>query len=301
MSEKAKGMVLGSFVGDSLALGVHLIFSTERIVRQYGRVEDLLQPQGNSYHKTKAKGDFTNCGDQAYVLLESLAVCRGFRLDDFSGRWFDVFSDYRGYVDHAMRGTLQNFALGKGPLESGSLSNDLSGASRIAPLVYCLRHDPDALFGASRLQTAMTHSNALTIEAGEFLARVCLMVLEGASPSDAVWQVTGEFFTDTHLSGWVKEGYASRDKGSVEAIVSFGQNAQVQESFPGVIHLIMKYEDDPAEALIQAVMAGGDSASRAMAVGMVLGAHSGPGAFPRKWLDGINRAKDIESLLARMG
>jgi ADP-ribosylglycohydrolase len=87
----------------------------------------------------------------------------------------------------------------------------------------------------------------------------------------------------------------------VEAIVSFGQNAQVQESFPGVIHLIMKYEDDPAEALIQAVMAGGDSASRAMAVGMVLGAHSGPGAFPRKWLDGINRAKDIESLLARMG
>jgi ADP-ribosylglycohydrolase len=301
MSDKAKGMVLGSFVGDSLALGVHWIFSTERIVRQYGRVEDLLQPQSTSYHKTKTRGDFTNCGDQAYVLLESLAECRGFMLENFSKRWLDVFSDYRGYVDQAMRGTLQNYALGKGPLETGSSSNDLSGASRIAPLIYSLKEYPDALVDACRLQTAMTHGNALTIEASEFFARVCLLVLRGASPSDALWQVTGECFTDTRISGWVKEGYASRDKDSVEAVVGFGQNGAVPEAFPGVIHLIMKYESDPREALIQSVMAGGDAASRAMAVGMVLGAHLGADALPAKWLEGINKAAGILSLLEKIG
>jgi ADP-ribosylglycohydrolase len=301
MSEKAKGMVLGSFVGDSLALGVHWIYSTERIVRQFGRVEDLLQPQSNSYHKTKSRGDFTNCGDQAYVLLESLAVCKKFKLEDFSGRWLDVFSDYRGYVDQSMRGTLQNYALGKGPLESGSLSNDLSGAARIAPLIYSLKGDLDGLVDACRLQTAMTHSNALTIEASEFLARVCFLVLQGSPPSDAVWQTTGESFADTRISGWVKDGYASRDKDSVEAIVGFGQNGVVPEAFPGMIHLIMKYENDPGEALIQAVMAGGDSASRAMAVGMVLGAHLGAGAFPGKWVQGINKNAEILALLDKIG
>jgi ADP-ribosylglycohydrolase len=300
MSEKAKGMVLGSFIGDSLALGVHWIYSTERIVRQFGRVEDLLQPQGNSYHKTKAMGDFTNCGDQALVLLESLAVCRGFKLEDFSARWLEVFSDYRGYVDHAMRETLQNFALGKSPLESGSLCNDLSGASRIAPLIYSLKGNVEALVEACRLQTAMTHSNALTIEASEFLARVCLLVLQGASPSEAVWQTTGENFADTRIGNWVKDGYASREMDSVEAIVGFGQNGHVPEAFPGMIHLIMKYENDPGEALIQAVMAGGDSASRAMAVGMVLGAHRGARVFPGKWLDGINRVAEIQGLLEKM-
>lgn len=300
MSEKAAGMVLGSFIGDSLSLGVHWIYSTERIVRQFGRVEDLIQPQGNSYHKTKARGDFTNCGDQAFVLLESLAACRGFRFEDFSGRWLDTFSDYRGYIDQAMRGTLQNFALGKGPLESGSSSNDLSGASRIAPLVYFLQGDLEALVDACRLQTTLTHSNALTVEASEFLARVCVLVLQGASPADAVWQVAGECFADTRISGWVKDGYASREQDSVVAIVGFGQNGQVPEAFPGMIHLIMKYENDPGEALTQAVMAGGDSASRAMAVGMVLGAHLGTKAFPGKWLGGINRAPEILALLGKM-
>jgi ADP-ribosylglycohydrolase len=301
MSEKAKGMVLGSFIGDSLALGVHWIYSTERIERQFGRVEDLIQPQANSYHKTKSRGDFTNCGDQAFVLLESLALSRGFKLEDFSGRWLDVFNDYRGYVDQAMRGTLQNFALGKSPLESGSSASDLSGAARIAPLVYSLRRDLDALVDACRLQTAMTHGNALAVEASEFLARVCFLVLQGAAPSDAVWQATGESFTDTRLSGWVKDGYASREKDSVEAIVGFGQSGAVPEALPGVVHLIMKYEDDPGEALIPAVMAGGDSASRAMAVGMVLGAHLGAAAFPEKWLKGINKAPEILSYLDKIG
>ena len=57
---------------------------------------------------------------------------------------------------------------------------------------------------------------------------------------------------------------------------------------------------DPGEALTQAVMAGGDSASRAMAVGMVLGAHLGTNAFPGKWLGGINRAPEILALLGKM-
>jgi ADP-ribosylglycohydrolase len=75
----------------------------------------------------------------------------------------------------------------------------------------------------------------------------------------------------------------------------------VPEAFPGVIHLIMKYENDPREALIQSVMAGGDAASRAMAVGMVLGAHLKADAFPAHWLEGIRKADDIRALLEKIG
>ncbi len=300
MSEKAKGMVLGSFLGDSLALGVHWIYSTERIMRQFGQVKDLLKPQGNSYHKTKDRGDLTNCGDQAFVLLESLSVCRRFDLNDFSSRWLDFFSEYRGHVDQATRGTLQNFALGKGPLESGSSSNELSGAARIAPLIYFFRQDLDSLVDASRLQASMTHGNALAVEASEFFARVGFLVLRGATPADAVWETAGEHFADTRISGWVKEGFASRGMDSMEAITSFGQNGHVQEAFPGVIHLIMKYENDLGEALVQSVMAGGDSASRAMVTGMVLGARLVPEGLPGRWMEGLNKKDEILDLLGRM-
>lgn len=295
------GMVFGSFIGDSLALGAHWIYSTERIVREFGRIENFLQPTNTSYHKTKNKGELTNYGDQAFVLLESLASSKRFNLNDFSARWQDLFSGYRGYMDQATRGALQNFALGKGPLESGSLSNDLGGAVRISPLVYCLKDDLDGLVDASRLQAAMTHGNALTIEACEFFARVCFQVLRGSSPVDAIWHTSGEHFADTRISGWVKDGFSSKAKDSVKIIAEFGQNGHVNESFPGVIHLIMKYENNFQEALIQSVMAGGDSASRALAVGMVLGAHGGMEAIPKSWIDELKKSVEIKKLLERIG
>ena len=64
-----------------------------------------------------------------------------------------------------------------------------------------------------------------------------------------------------------------------------------------MVHLIAKYEDNLEEALIQSVMAGGDSAARGMLVGMVLGAHLGPGSIPGKWLSKLVRRKEIDALL----
>ncbi len=301
MSDKAQAMVLGSFIGDSLALGAHWIHSTERIAREYGRVETFVQPTRNSYHKSKKAGEFTHYGDQTFVMLESLAECGRFDLDDFSARWQDFFSEYTGYMDKATRSTLRSLALGGGPLESGSQSSDLSGASRIAPLVYALRHDPDGLVDACRLQASMTHGSALTIEAGEFFARVCLKVLAGASPVSAMNEVVQERFRDARISVWVNEGIASRDQGSLEAVTRFGQGSLTTEAFPATVHLIARYEDDLREALIQSVMAGGDSAARAMIAGMVLGAHLGMNGIPREWVSGLAAGRDILALLARIG
>ena len=64
-----------------------------------------------------------------------------------------------------------------------------------------------------------------------------------------------------------------------------------------MVHLIAKYENNLEEALIQAVMAGGDSAARGMLVGMVLGAHLGPESLPEKWVSELAKRREIEALL----
>jgi len=297
MSDKARAMILASFVADSLALGVHWIYSTDRIARDFGRIENYIKPGQGSYHPTKDKGDFTHYGDQAFVLLESVSANKGFVLKDFVKRWQNLYEEYRGYLDQATRHTLANLENGISPEDAGSSSNDIAGAARIAPLIYFIRDDADALVKACRDQTAMTHRDSNTIDASEFFSLACLMVLEGKKPSKALKDLATGYFAGSDIGTWVVAGLKSIEQGSIDAIKNFGQSCHTPEAFGGVVHLIAKYEDNLKEALIQSVMAGGDSAARGMLVGMVLGAHLGMEAIPHQWIADMKKARQVMILL----
>lgn len=300
MEERAKEMVLGVFVADALALGVHWIYDTGAIKKTFGRVDDFIKPAADGYHATKEKGEFTHYGDQAFVLLQSVAAKKAFDLQDFSSRWRSLFKGYGGYVDQATRTTLSHYEAGKAAEEAGSPSDDLAGASRIAPAVYCYRHDLDKLVKASRSQTKMTHNNEFIIDSAEYFARLVWLILGGTKPVEAMRKVARDHFAESPLSDWVSSGIESRDEESVQAIADFGQSCHVHQAFPGVVHLISKCENDLEEALVQAVMAGGDSAARGMLVGMILGAHLGLGSLPEKWLSQLKKREQIMDLLDGM-
>ena len=300
MMDNRRAMVLASFAGDSLALGAHWIYDAEKIRREFGRVDTLRKPLPNSYHPTKEKGDFTHYGDQTFVLLESISARKGFDLSDFSKRWQELFKTYRGYFDQATKKTLQNLAQGKAVEEAGSPSTDLSGAARIAPLVFLYHKDRETLVRAARAQTRMTHNNPLVIDSAEFFARVCCKVLDGTAPTKAMTEVAAERFEGSLLDAWVKAGLESSEEDSPPTIARFGQSCHTDEAFPGVVHLIAKYEKDLKEGLVQAVMAGGDSAGRGLMVGMVLGACLGESSLPKDWVSELKRGADISRLLQQI-
>jgi ADP-ribosylglycohydrolase len=300
MNERATTMVIASFAGDSLALGAHWIYDTQAILRSFGMVESLLEPRSNSYHSTKEKGEFTHYGDQAFVLLESLAANKGFDLSDFPARWGKLFENYTGYRDEATQGTLAAWGSGKKPEEGGSSSDDLAGASRLAPVVYTYCNDLSRLQKAAVAQTRMTHNHPLTLDSAAFFGTVAFSVLGGMGPVEAMERTAREDFKDSPLFGWVKAGIASADRESVPAIAGFGQTCHTNEAFPGVVHLIARYQSNLKEALIQSVMAGGDSAARAMMVGMILGAFPGSGELPEEWLSTLKKTDAILQLLEKI-
>lgn len=297
MKDREKSMVLASFLGDSLALGPHWIYDTNAIVEKFGRVDSLIEPLPNSFHPTKKKGEFTHYGDQSFLLLESIAAKKGFDLSDFAARWQTLFKSYEGYIDQATRGTLSNFKAGLSPEEAGSPSNDLAGASRIAPLVFVYREDLEDLINSAISQTKMTHKDENTVKSAEYFARVAYLVLQGLSPVKALKEVSAQHFGGTAISAWVEHGLSSMNEDSIAAIKRFGQTCHTPDAFPGIIHLIAKYEKNFEEAMTQAVMAGGDSAARALVVGMVLGAHLGAESLPEKWLVDLKRRDQILQLL----
>lgn len=292
VKDAARGGLLVSLAADAHALGGHWIYDTSQIER----LEDLAAPPPGSHHKNRGKGDFTHYGDQVFVLLESVADQGGFDLDDFFRRWKLLFSDYDGYIDGATRQTRQRIDFGEGPDGSGANSTDLAGAARIAPLVAAHHDDLDALVEAARAQTRMTHNNPLVVESAEFFARTAHAVLSGDAPVDAMRRAADAEYLSAPIDNWLDKGLDFADTETVAAIAQFGQSCNIEGAFPGVVHLLARHADDPAEGFIQNVLAGGDSAARGLLMGLVLGCAHGENAVPAAWIDGMTKSERIREL-----
>jgi len=300
MNDNAKAMVLASFAADALSLGVHWIYNINVIDKKWGRVEEYIKPERPTYHPTKDRGELTHYGDQTLVLLKSIAGSTGFDLNRFANRWQEFFKSYEGYFDGATKATLENFAAGKGPADAGSDSDDLAGAARIAPLVFCYRNDLEKLIAAARAQTALTHNNRTVIESAEFLGRVVWQVLHGEAPTTAIKQALEQGFDRAPYAKWVTDGLNSVETDTRQAMLDFGQMCEIEAAFPCVVHLIARYENNLREGLIENVMAGGDSAGRGLIVGMILGAHLGIDAIPQKWISELKSYQEIADLMEQI-
>jgi ADP-ribosylglycohydrolase len=121
-------------------------------------------------------------------------------------------------------------------------------------------------------------------------------VAAGSTPGEALTAVGNRFKGGT-IDGWLKKGMDSAGQATRAAILGFGQQCSIGAAFPAVIHLLTRYPEDIETALVENVMAGGDSAARGMIVGMVLGAHLGTAAIPEHWLTGMSAYNRIASLL----
>ena len=296
MPDNKKAMVMASFVADALSLGVHWVYNTNVIIKKLGRVETFLEPKIASYHRGKPAGAFTHYGDQMLLLLESIAM-RPFDINRFAKAWRTYMQSYNGYMDGASKKTLTHFDAGITLDKVGSDSDDLGGASRIAPLVYRYADDDETLAAAARAQTRLTHNHPQVMDAADIFARAAAMVLKGAAPVAALEQVIGTIKGDHPYGEWFEEGVDSAELDTVAVVKDFGQMCEIEAAFPATVHLIAKYENNLTEGLIENVMAGGDSSARGLLTGMLLGAHHGKEVLPIQWQTDLVAGKKIGALL----
>ncbi|PKL12910.1 MAG: ADP-ribosylglycohydrolase family protein, partial [Spirochaetae bacterium HGW-Spirochaetae-6] len=284
MQEKLEGLLWGSFVADALSLGLHWEYDMDLLQEKFQKISGYVDPRKNSYHSNKQAGQLTHYGDQALLLLESIDRNKGFQADVFSREWQGFFQKYQGYQDHATRTTLENLSRGQVFFEAGSHSDELGGSCRIAPLIYYYHKNKKILLEAVKEQTFLTHNHPLVIESAVFIARVALKVLSGEAPVFAIEDMLAQEVANAELSVIVREGIRSVSMDSASALKKLGQSCALNHALSGAIHFIVKYEDNLQEALTMNVLCGGDSASRGMVIGMILGCSLGKKAIPDSWM-----------------
>ena len=259
---------------------------------------------GNGNGEPKKAGEQTDYGDYNLLVAEHLAATasppRPFDVSEFLPRWRDALATWRSWICTQTRLTYNQVAQGAPVSSLGGNSNAMSFRGAALLGYY---DDEDAVADAAR-KASFTHREATALDGSEFFARVAFRVSRGAAPRDAIQDVAAasspfvqkkvaqalakvdeatdpaqplskeDFVDDLALTSMARLW----DVGKSEPI-KVGKASPTEGTLPGAVYFIVKYDNLAAAARANAEV-GGDSASRAVAIGAVLGAAGGLGAIP---------------------
>lgn len=111
----------GGWVADAASLGLHWLYSSERIAEIAGNTPEFLPPRAEYYtkgfgyfaHEGKQVGDVSHYGAATGVLTQSLLANNGaLDIRDYQRRFRSFFGPgghWRGFIDNPTRITIENF------------------------------------------------------------------------------------------------------------------------------------------------------------------------------------------------
>jgi ADP-ribosylglycohydrolase len=233
---------------------------------------------------------------------------------------------WRSWMCTMTKTTLQQVANGTPHHQLGGRSNAM--ALRAAAAYGYFTHEEDVVHA---FRTAMfTHRDPSALDGGEFFARVTWRVVHGGGKV-ALRAAIEEVAALPSSSPFVKQKVAQAlakvdeavdpesalsreefvddlaitsmarlwDVGKTEPI-KVGKASPTEGTLPGSIYFIVKYADDFAAAATANTMVGGDTASRAVAIGMVMGAMHGVEGIPQPLRDNLVEFAASDRLLDQL-
>ncbi|RDX34221.1 ADP-ribosylglycohydrolase family protein [Arcobacter sp. HD9-500m-PIT-SAG03] len=282
-----------------------------------------------NYHPGKKAGGTTDYGDYNILVLEHLATIsnppEAFDVSKMIPHWMNRLEHSWGSWICTM--TKETYA----QIKQGVPVQNLGGISNAMAIRHVASHayyDSEDEIATVARQTMFTHKDLHALGGAEFFARVTHKVINGMHPKDAITEVAkkmGGFFEEKVNQAMEKveeEGNPNSDLSKEQfcddlAITSMarlwdigrnepikvGKASPTEGTLPGSVYFILKYvndEDGLKNAMVANTMVGGDNASRAIAIGMVLGAYKGVGAIPLAWKDSLEQWEYCENLLNKL-
>lgn len=276
-----KKSILSSFVCDAYALGAHWVYDESELENLAINWETLNAPQ-SPWHKGKERGDFTHYGDQTLWLLEFISQNKTFNKEEYYSFWKAKMSNYKGYVDGSSRESLEAM---------GASSNDLSICGRIAPLLLCSSSKEEFSKNVAAF-VSVTHNSALALSASAFFAELLWLSQESNEISTLINAIKANY---PMLEQWINEAIEKKNSDTVETIREFGPSCGIDGGFPSAIYLLLQNKSFK-EIMISNAKAGGDSSSRGMVAGMILGMNTDT-ELPSEWIEGMKKLNYINKLL----
>lgn len=288
--DRARGALLGTFVGDALGMpfeGLAPAAIAERLTMLDARL---------------GRGTYTDDTEMAIALAESLLE-RGCIEARALGRAFaDAHDPRRGYgagtteVLRLVRSGLHPHDAA-GSLFGGEGSQGNGAAMRVAPVAVRYADDRAALAKAARESARVTHAHPLAVDAAAVQAAAIAAALRGEAPLDAALAAA----TTAELKGRLTKAARLLDSElqPAEVAAALGNRPTGHQSVPAAIYSAAAHESVEV-AITFAVRCGGDTDTLGAMAGAVAAARTGASAIPSHWLDALEEGPKGRSHVERL-
>ena len=313
LADRLRGMIWGQFVGDSASLGTHWIYNLEELAAAYpDGIGGFEGPREGHYHYGKEPGDLTHYGDGALILLQSVAESGRFDVRDFGSRFVAGMdpTTYRGYIDHATRGTLdlKREYEEKHPgmpfdYQRGANDDQLATVTSIAPVVAA-HYGDEGLLEVVERATRVRQNNERAVAYVRTFVQILLELLAGRDIHSALHR--SEEIAGRHgdhgsvLKEKIRSAFMCHSESVERATDQLGQSCPLPNSFPSAVHSLLKSDGGFEETVLRVIRAGGDNAGRSAMVGAWLGAHLGVDAIPPLWRERLTESTRIAGWIERI-
>jgi poly(ADP-ribose) glycohydrolase ARH3 len=277
--DRARGALLGTFVGDALGMpfeGSSPSEVPERVDMQAARL---------------GRGTYTDDTQMMIALAESLLEHGGVVIEVLGRAFADAHDPRRGYGSGTTE-VLRLVRAGLHPREAarsafggkGSLGN--GAAMRVAPVAVLYSNDDTALAGAARESASVTHAHAIAIDAAVAQARAIAAALNGEPPLAAAFDAA----STPELKGNLAQAAQLLDARPepAELAAALGNRPTAHESVPAAIYAAAAHESIEG-AITFAVRCGGDTDTLAAMAGAIAAARTGASTIPTDWLDALEQ------------
>ncbi len=317
MKTQQKNLILGVLVADAAALGLHWLYDLERM-KQLMKVSEAVfrSPSSADFegevgyfaHEGKQSGEQSHYGESFLLYLNHLQTHQSFNLCAMQQAFISKFGaggTYSGYIDKPTRVTLENLSKVDFSSSTENEHSEPSGADdhqipALTSVAALCAFNNQSIFDNSLVETAirMTNNNDLAVASGLYFTAVLKNILRGESIA-ASFMAAVDLLPE-ELKDKINQALSSETLELDEAAAIFGQTCDLKATMP-LCAYILTHTKNYEEAVINNILAGGDSCGRAIMLGAIAGAYYGLGSdegIPYDWIIRLNCQEDLVSLLS---
>lgn len=297
--DRARGIMLGLAIGDALGSPIEFI-DLEKIKKTYG-------PRGIQDYN-HGKGMFTDDTQMSIAVAEALLEAGQLSTDELMGvvsrkfvEWYDSPDNFRA---PGISTKLACRRLKEGvPWQSAgdTRSKGCGSVMRTAPVGFYFHKNIEKLRETAHNIGLATHRHPTADAACLGASLAAALALDGVPPAEWLARILdftagiSDEFNATMLRVQTAVGMEDEEK-AIAHIGEVFKGWTADEVLGIALFSVIRHPDDFAACVLRSVNNSGDSDSIGCVAGALIGARLGVSAIPEKWIQGIERRQDLETL-----